>query len=83
MDGLSVYSQVDRTQFFSISTIDPEQMKKHGLNMSISQLKTLARNHPWAKEIRTGSSTNERRQCWTKIYRYDDFKNFNYKNVGG
>lgn len=72
--GLSVWNQVDNEKFFSISTIDKKVMQKHGLKMTVTQLRELARKTPPHAEIYTGQSKLIGQRRLTKIYRYQDFK---------
>lgn len=77
--GMSVLSQVDSDKYFSLSTIDRKKMAKNGLNMTIKQLRELARKSPPYTEILTGQSRDMGYRQKTKIYRYEDFKNMQIK----
>ena len=70
--GMSVSSQCDTKQYFSISRIDPKMMEEHGLNMTIKELRNLARSRVPFNTIPTGQSDGHIKM--TKIYRYQDFK---------
>lgn len=72
--GLSVQNQVDQTKYFSLSTIDKNQMVAHGLTISIERLKQIARTRTPHAEIVTGRTDKFGQQRLTKIWRYDDFK---------
>lgn len=71
--GRSVWSEVDTNKYFSISTIDKTKMAKYGINMSIKQLRDLARETAPFTEILTGQSKAMGYRRRTKIYRYEDF----------
>lgn len=71
--GLSVFSQCDTRKYFSISTIKKSQMEKYGINMSVENLKNLARKSLPYAEIHTGQSKAIGFRRITKIYRYEDF----------
>ncbi len=71
--GMSVWSEVDTNKYFSISTIDKAKMAKYGINMSIKQLRDLARETAPFTVILTGQSDDKGYRRRTKIYRYEDF----------
>lgn len=72
--GLSVSNQVDEKNYFSLSRINPEYMREHGLTISVSKLRQIARTSPQYFIIYTGQSKMLNCQRRTKIFRYDDFK---------
>lgn len=72
--GLSVFNQVDTTKYFSLSTINEERMKEYGLQMTVTELKQLAKQRVPAVEILTGDSLISSHQRITKCWRYEDFK---------
>lgn len=72
--GLSVQNQVDKKQYFSLSTIDKARMNEYGLTISMNELRKQARLRPPFAEIYTGNSKDLKFQRRTKIYRYEDFK---------
>ena len=76
--GLTVEKQVDMKQFFCLSKIDPEQMKAHGINLSMRQLREIARKSPEFDRIPTGDGSDPKRQAMTKIYKYEDFRGAKY-----
>lgn len=76
--GLTVENQVDTKQYFCLSKIDPEQMKAHGINLSIRQLKEIARKAPEYARVPTGDGSDPKRQTMTKIYKYEDFRGVKY-----
>lgn len=71
--GLSVRSQCDEKQYFSISRIDKEQMKLAGLDMTVTELREKARGTVPFAEIITGDVNYSGKCRRTKIYRYADF----------
>ena len=73
--GLSVWSEVDTKQYFSISTIKRDQMNEHGLTCTIKELQEMARKSVPVAEIYTGQRKNTGMRKKTKIYKYDDFRN--------
>lgn len=76
--GLSVFSQCDTKKYFSISTIEKSKMEQYGINMSVENLKKLARNSLPYAEIHTGQSKAIGYRRITKIYRYEDFTEGGY-----
>lgn len=76
--GLTVENQVDTKQYFCLSKIDPKQMKAHGINLSMRQLKEIARKSPECTRILTGDASDPKRQTMTKIYKYEDFRGAKY-----
>lgn len=72
--GLSVSNQVNPEKYFSLSTIDPNRMREHGLDMTVDQLRQRAKTMPYAFEIYTGSSHNLACQRRVKIWAYESFK---------
>lgn len=79
--GMSVFSEVDTNKYFSISTIDKAKMQKHGLNMSIKQLRELALKSVPAAEIWTGQSKAIGMRRKTKIYAYEAFKGVSWQDL--
>lgn len=82
--GLSVFNQVDKKKYFSISTIDKNILHEKGIIMPISNFKQIVKKTPPHMQITTGSDVVSGRSRITKIYRYDDFmylaqENFNIK----
>lgn len=71
--GLSVYNQVDKTRYFSLSTIDKKVLDEKGITLSISRFREIARRSPPHMSISTGSDRVMGRCRRTNIYRYDDF----------
>lgn len=74
MAGLSFKDQVNTRDYFSLSHIDPEMMREHGLTMTAKALRELARKTLPAGEIFTGNSIYPKQQKLVKFWRYDDFK---------
>ncbi len=72
--GLSVSNQVDEKNYFSLSHINPEFMKDHGLTISANKLRQIARRSPNYFIIYTGQSKMLNCQRRTKIFKYEDFK---------
>ncbi len=73
--GYSVFGQVDSNKYFSLSTITREKMAINGLNMTIKQLRELARKRPYFTQILVGQSRENGYMQKVKIWRYEDFKN--------
>ncbi len=73
--GCSVFGQVDSNKYFSLSTITREKMALNGLNMTIKQLRELARKRPYFTQILVGQSRENGYMQKVKIWRYEDFKN--------
>lgn len=73
--GFSVFGQVDSNKYFSLSTITREKMALNGLNMTIKQLRDLARKRPYFTQILTGQERKNGYMQKVKIWRYQDFKN--------
>ncbi len=72
--GCSVFGQVDSNKYFSLSTTR-EKMALNGLNMTIKQLRELARKRPYFTQILVGQSRENGYMQKVKIWRYEDFKN--------
>lgn len=71
--GMTVFSQVDPKQYFSISKIDKKAMVENGLKMTVKELREKARKSPYVAEVLTGHPTDEKLRMKVKIYRYADF----------
>ena len=72
--GMSVFSECDAKQYFSVSTIRRDVMDDYGLTCTIKELRVRAKNSIPAAEIITGQSRDVGHRKMTKIYRYSDFK---------
>ena len=72
--GISVYGELSQNEYFCISKIQKRIMLKHGLNMTIKELKELARNSKPCGWVLTGSRYAIGFHKKTSIYRYADFK---------
>lgn len=71
--GLSIFNQIDTRKYFSLSTINPDEMKRHNITISPAQLKEQARTRIPAGVVPTGSIKDPSKQRLTKFWRYDDF----------
>lgn len=78
--GLSVWSEVDTKQYFSISTIKKETMIEHNITCTIKELQEKARKSVPVAEIYTGQRKSTGMRKKTKIYKYDDFRTTNSGN---
>lgn len=71
--GLSVFNQVDTQKYFSLSTIDLNQLRKRGVELSLADFKEIVKKTPPFTTIMTGSTRVMGNRRSTNIYRYDDF----------
>ena len=71
--GMSVFTECDSNQYFSISTISRKKMDEYGIRCSMKELRNKAKNSPPAAQILTGSGCILGRRKMTKIYKYIDF----------
>ncbi len=81
--GLSVFNQVDKRKYFSISSIDKEILHEKGITMPISDFKQIVKRSPPHMQITTGSDIMPGRSRMTKIYCYDDFIYLANSNLKG
>lgn len=72
--GISVYGELSSNEYFCISQIKKSAMEKHGLNMTIKELRERARNSKPFGWVLTGSIYVIGYHKKTSIYRYADFK---------
>jgi len=75
--GMSVYSECDPKQYFSVSTIRKSVMDEHGIKCTIKELQEKAKSSVPRAVIVTGSAKHEAKQRRVKIYAYADFKEEN------
>lgn len=71
--GMSVYDQVDKRKYFSVSTIDKKRMEEYNINMTLKSFRQLVKKVAPYAEIMTGDPEIKTKR--TKIYRYEDFRN--------
>lgn len=68
--GISVKDIYPKSEYFSISSIEKIEMEKHGVNLTIKELRRRAKLSKPSKYVYTGSSTQYRK---TPVYKYADF----------
>ena len=68
--GISVYGELSSNEYFCISQIKKSAMEKHGLNMTIKELRERARNSKPFGWVLTGSIYVIGYHKKTSIYRY-------------
>ena len=71
--GLCVTDYYSRSEYFCLSSIDKRTMLKHGINLSIEELKQLAKNSKPFDRVLTGSRKVIGNHRKTNVYRYIDF----------
>ena len=79
--GLSVVSQCNVRDYFSLSTINKDCMAAHGLNMTIKDLREMARKTSPYMMLITGEDYVSGHRRKTNIYRYEDFKGVKHGQV--
>lgn len=75
--GTSVKDIYPKNEYFSISSIEKIEMEKHGIDLTIKELRRRAKLSKTTKYVYTGSGINFRK---TAVYKYDDFATHLEKN---